>query len=111
MTDDKILLTTLFEKKSQAGRTYFSGRLGKCRVVMLIDRETGEGGEPRWSLFLSPADPAPSNAGTDKPRRDGARFSRRRENSNAPAGAGEPAPNDPLDDLWPGPGGEPQWTP
>jgi hypothetical protein len=109
MTDDKILLTQLFEKTSKSGNRYFSGRLGKCRVVMLLDRETGEGGEPRWSLFLSPADPAPSNAGTDRPRGDGNRPQRQSFRKPAPAGTNEPAPNDPIDDLWPGP--EPDWTP
>ncbi len=109
MADDKILLTQLYEKKSQAGRTYFSGRLGKARIVMLLDREPAEDGTPKWSLFLSQADPAPSNAGTDRPRGDGSRPPRQSFRKPAPAGTNEPAPNDPIDDLWPGP--EPDWTP
>ena len=114
MNDDKILLTTLFEKKSQAGRTYFSGRLGKTRIVMFLDRQPAEDGTPTWSLFLTPAGDtarpsAPRQAEPTGPRGDGARPSRYAGRKPAPAGTGEPMPDDRIDDLWPG--GEPDWTP
>jgi len=96
MADDKLLLTQLFEKTSKSGNRYFSGRLGKCRVVMLLDREPAEDGTPRWSLFLSQADAAPSNAQTSRPR-----DTSRQRRADAPASDDAPWPNDAM----------PEWTP
>jgi hypothetical protein len=114
MTDEKLLLTTLYEKQSKTGNTYYTGRLGKARVILLKDREPSPDGTPTWSLFLTPAgDTARPSASRQAeptgPRRDGARHSRQSFRKPPPAGDAEPAPNDPIDDLWPGP--EPDWTP
>jgi hypothetical protein len=116
MTDAKLLLTTFYEKTSKSGNVYYTGRLGKARIVLLEDREPSPDGTPTWSLFLTPAGDtarpsAPRQAEPTGPRRDGARPPRNALRKPPPAGAGEPAPNDPIDDLWPGPGGEPEWGP
>jgi hypothetical protein len=49
-------LTRLFRKKSEkTGATYFTGRLGGARVVLLKSKETSEDGGEIWNLLVSEA--------------------------------------------------------
>jgi hypothetical protein len=41
-----FILTRLFRKKSEKGNTYFTGRLGGARVVLLKSNDTAAGGDP-----------------------------------------------------------------
>ena len=49
--DDKVLLTTLWERTSQKGTVYLSGYLGKARLVAFRGEPT-EDGAPTWKLFV-----------------------------------------------------------
>lgn len=55
----------LFRKQSAAGGTYFVGRMGALRVLVLKSRETADDGAEIWNLCLAeaPAKPAGSNTG------------------------------------------------
>ena len=52
-TDEKILLTTLWERTSAKGTVYLSGFLGKARLVAFRG-DPLEDGTPTWKLFISP---------------------------------------------------------
>ena len=55
MDTGKVLLGRLFEKTSAKGRTYFTGRLGAARCVMMKD-ERAEGTDPVWQIFVQDGD-------------------------------------------------------
>ncbi len=48
-------LTKMYRKKSATGATYFSGRLGGAKVVLVKSKETAEDGTEIWSLLASEA--------------------------------------------------------
>jgi len=48
-------LTKMYRKKSATGGTYFSGRLGGAKVVLVKSKETAEDGTEIWSLLASEA--------------------------------------------------------
>ena len=48
-------LTRMYRKKSATGATYFSGRLGGAKVVLVKSKETAEDGTEIWSLLASEA--------------------------------------------------------
>ena len=51
-----INLTRLYRKKSEkTGATYFSGRLGNARVVLLKSKDTADDGAEIWNLMISEA--------------------------------------------------------
>ena len=62
----KVLLGRLFEKTSAKGRTYFTGRLGAARCVMLKD-ERAEGTDPVWQIFVQDGDSGPRPETCQKP--------------------------------------------
>jgi hypothetical protein len=47
-------LTRLFQKKSKTGATYFTGRLGSAKIVLLKSKDQADG-DPIWNLTLSEA--------------------------------------------------------
>jgi hypothetical protein len=79
----RVKLTELREYRSErTGNTYFSGYLGKARVVMLRDDRAKITGKEvaRWSVLLEEPEPregrdGPSSGATDRPRGD--RYARR----------------------------------
>jgi hypothetical protein len=50
-----LKLTKLFQKTSKNGNTYFVGRLGAAKVVLLKDNKQEEGSDPVWNLLLDEA--------------------------------------------------------
>lgn len=69
MTGEKLKLCRLYEKQSSRGNTYFVGRLGGARVVMMRDEraEVSDGTVAVWELMLSPADEAPPRRAPSAP--------------------------------------------
>jgi hypothetical protein len=56
----------LYQKKSEAGATYFNGRWGGAKVALVKTKEAADDGDPIWALLLSEApaqrpDNRPSN--------------------------------------------------
>lgn len=47
-----VALCRLYRCTSKTGSTYFRGRLGATRVVLLKDRETAEDGSEIWNLLV-----------------------------------------------------------
>jgi hypothetical protein len=47
-----VALCRLYRCTSKTGSTYFRGRLGAARVVLLKDRETAEDGSEIWNLLV-----------------------------------------------------------
>lgn len=78
MNGPRVKLTELREYRSErTGNTYFSGYLGKARVVMLRDDRAEITGKEvaRWSVLLEEPEPregrdGASSAATDRPRGD-----------------------------------------
>ena len=56
-------LTRLFRKKSEKGATYFAGRLGNARLVLLKSSDTGDDGAEIWNLLISEAPKRDNEAG------------------------------------------------
>ena len=56
-------LTRLFRKKSEKGNTYFTGRLGGARLVLLKSSDTGDSGEEIWNLLISEGPKRDNEAG------------------------------------------------
>ena len=53
MADQLIALAGMYENTSQkTGRRYFTGYLGKAKLVMFEARDAKEG-EPQWTLFIA----------------------------------------------------------
>jgi hypothetical protein len=48
----KVPLARLFEKTSARETTYFQGRLGAAKLVLLRSQELSESGEPVWELSV-----------------------------------------------------------
>lgn len=63
MSDNAALvpLAGLYENTSKNGNRYFSGYLGKARVVMFEARDAKEG-EPGWTLFVQERPEKPREA-------------------------------------------------
>jgi hypothetical protein len=49
----KVLIATLWERKSARGNTYLSGFLGKARVIGFRGEPTADG-TPTWDICLQP---------------------------------------------------------
>jgi hypothetical protein len=61
-----INLTKLYRKQSAQGSTYFSGRLGNARVVLLKSKDTADDGGEIWNLLISEA-PRRDNEAPQRP--------------------------------------------
>jgi hypothetical protein len=85
----------LWEKTSAAGNTYFIGRLGGVRILILRNRDAGAEGEPDWHLFFADGSPRAAEASLQpasaEPRRCSAY--RRQQRSEA-ASSSDPRPFD-----------------
>ena len=81
----KVLLGRLFEKTSAKGRTYFTGRLGAARCVMMKD-ERAEGTDPVWQIFVQDGDTGRQKPAGEPDGNSGGR--QRRTHSRAPAANG-----------------------
>ncbi|MCJ2065892.1 hypothetical protein MKK63_24755 [Methylobacterium sp. J-088] len=95
MNAPRVKLTELREYRSErTGNTYFSGYLGKARVVMLRDDRAECTGKEvaRWSVLLEEPEPregrdGPSSGAADRPCGD--RYARRGARpANLPVSAG-----------------------
>ncbi len=99
-SDHKIKIAKLYEKTSAKGTRYFVGRLGAARVLLFQSRETAEGSDVVWNMYLQ-----------EVPDRTDARSARgempainRQGNRPAPRSAARDADafyNDGLDDVLP----------
>ncbi len=49
--NDSVKLGRVFEKRSKNGKTYFVGRLGAARLLILRDDRADEN-DPVWTLFV-----------------------------------------------------------
>jgi hypothetical protein len=49
----KVLLIQLAERTSGQGRRYFSGWLGKARLVGFLAEETDRDGNPLWNIYAA----------------------------------------------------------
>jgi hypothetical protein len=61
MTDSKIPLTRLYERRSKStGLSYLSGRLGDLRILAFRESDTAEdelyGADARWQVYVTSAD-------------------------------------------------------
>ena len=57
-------LTRLYRKKSEkTGATYFAGRLGGARLVLLKSGDTSDDGSEIWNLLISEAPKRDNEAG------------------------------------------------
>jgi hypothetical protein len=55
--------TRLFRKKSEKGNTYFTGRIGGARLVLLKSNDTADDGAEIWNLLISEAPKRDNEAG------------------------------------------------
>jgi hypothetical protein len=55
--EPKVLLMQLSERTSAKGTRYFTGYLGKARLVGFLDQESDKFGNPVWNVYAS--EPAP----------------------------------------------------
>ena len=93
----KVKLGRLYEKTSQKGTRYFVGRLGAARVLLFPSRETADGGDPVWDLYLQEVEEVrPRPVAGEMPARRPARV-----RPEPPADDGHDFPDDPLDDVLP----------
>jgi len=52
--DGKVLLGRLYERTSQRGNRYFSGRLGAARIMLFKDDKADD--DNAWQLFVQDGD-------------------------------------------------------
>jgi len=55
--DGKVLLGRLFERTSQKGNRYFSGRLGAARIMLFHDDKADV--DNAWQMFVQDGDDKP----------------------------------------------------
>jgi hypothetical protein len=84
-------LTRLYRKKSEKGNTYFTGRLGGARLVLLKSNDTSDDGAEIWNLLISEAPKRDNEAGqrqepprTEPERQQAQRTSQRPLDSEIP---------------------------
>ena len=61
--DSKVLLGRLYERTSQKGNRYFSGRLGAVRIMLFKDDESDV--DNAWQLFVQDGDDKPPQVRQD----------------------------------------------
>jgi hypothetical protein len=102
----KVLVATLWQRRSGRGNEYLSGFLGKARIVGFRGEPTADG-TPTWDIYLQP--------GKEQDERAGGQVQHSRQASNAvlpPAraklwergaaenpGSNQPFYEDPVDDT------------
>jgi hypothetical protein len=93
----------LWEKTSAKGNTYFVGRLGGVRILILENRGRGNEGEADWHLFFIDGEKRESAEASGTPQRS---FARRpypaKRQARPPVRPDSVAlPDDPVDDIGP----------
>jgi hypothetical protein len=66
--EPKVLLMTLSERVSGKGTRYFSGWLGKARLVGFLSDETDKEGRPLWNIYAAEPQPREGLAGGARQR-------------------------------------------
>jgi hypothetical protein len=68
--DNRVLLTTLWERTSDKGNEYLSGFLGKARIIGFRGKPTADGIQT-WEIYLQPGKEQESagTGRTQQPRR------------------------------------------
>jgi hypothetical protein len=61
-----VLLAKLYEKVSQKGNQYLTGRLGHARLVVLRDSDGEAGSDPVWKIYTCPVENRPSIAASSR---------------------------------------------
>ena len=59
--EPKVLLMQLSERTSAKGTRYFTGYLGRAKLVAFLDQEPDKFGNPQWSVYA--AEPVPRGDG------------------------------------------------
>ncbi len=57
--EPRVLLLTLSERTSAKGTRYFTGYLGKAKLVAFLDKDPDKFGNPVWSVYASEPEPRP----------------------------------------------------
>ncbi len=100
--DDKVLLGRLYERTSQKGNRYFSGRLGAARVMLFKDDHADD--DNVWQLFVQDGtEKSPQVAQERESSTNTTRGARKRpKTTNEPAKAKKHSLpfNDPLPDIF-----------
>jgi hypothetical protein len=97
----------LWRKESAKGNTYWAGRLGGVKILILENRDRQDENEPSHHLFFVEGTSRPAAGSPPAPRQSASRRSSRRSLYRAPRpGDTAPLPDDRVDDLWPN-GGAP----
>lgn len=60
-----IQLTGMWRNRSKAGEDYFSGSLGRGKLLMFENREKRTDKDPDYFLMLAPMDPKPKKEITE----------------------------------------------
>ena len=63
--DEKVFLGRLYERTSQRGNRYFSGRLGPARVMLFRDENADT--DNVWQLFVQDGDDKAAQTGQEGP--------------------------------------------
>jgi hypothetical protein len=67
MQDNKLIpLTGLWKNTSKNGVRYFSGVLGRAKVLLLPNKEKQAETDPDWILYLTERPPKAQDAGGDR---------------------------------------------
>jgi len=61
--DEKVFLGRLYERTSQRGNRYFSGRLGLARVMLFRDEKADD--DNVWQLFVQDGDTGAAQGGQE----------------------------------------------
>ena len=100
--DDKVLLGRLYERTSQKGNRYFSGRLGAARIMLFKDDYADD--DNVWQLFVQDGgEKSPQVAQEREGPPKTARGARKRlkATSGPEKAKKQPLPfNDPLPDIF-----------
>ena len=104
-TDQKVLITTLWQRTSERGNDYLSGFLGKARIIAFRGAATADG-TLTWNVYLQPGREQSEAEGSSRSgsnrRPTGVR--RWRPKEKPVSDNTEPFFSDPVDDV--GRGGE-----
>lgn len=80
---EMITATGLWEKKSQTGNTYFVGRLGGMRVMVLVNSRRQSDNDPTHNLVFAPVEERKEGGG-QPPNQNGYRNNQPGSNNQNP---------------------------
>jgi hypothetical protein len=104
-SDQKVLVTTLWQRTSGKGNEYLSGFLGKARVIGFRGEPTVDG-TPTWDIYVTPSKEQDERGGSGQREsrlptssiRTGVQRWAPKSTAEKPA-ADRPFFDDPIDDL------------